>query len=78
MPSPASCGRSVRSSITAEHVVLATGSEPVALARLCHSAARSFPRLEALSLQSLPRSLAVIGAGYIGLELGSAFRKLGV
>src|SRR5207253_1429413 len=32
---------------------------------------------EALSLDQLPQSLAIIGAGYIGLELGIAFRKLG-
>src|SRR5207248_6900037 len=32
---------------------------------------------EALSLTELPRRLAVVGAGYIGLELGIAFRKLG-
>jgi len=64
-------------SITAEHVVLATGSEPVALPGLPFGGP-IISSTEALSLQSLPRSLAVIGAGYIGLELGSAFRKLGV
>src|SRR5262249_22358798 len=32
---------------------------------------------EALSLSGLPRHLAIVGAGYIGLELGIAFRKLG-
>src|SRR5258708_6759281 len=32
---------------------------------------------EALSLPAVPERLAVIGAGYIGLELGTAFRKLG-
>ncbi|MBM0105477.1 dihydrolipoyl dehydrogenase [Steroidobacter sp. S1-65] len=63
--------------ITAEHVVLATGSEPVALPGLPFGGP-IISSTEALSLQSLPRSLAVIGAGYIGLELGSAFRKLGV
>lgn len=64
-------------SIAAEHVVLATGSEPVALPGLPFGGP-IISSTEALSLQSLPRSLAVIGAGYIGLELGSAFRKLGV
>lgn len=64
-------------SISAEHVVLATGSEPVALPGLPFGGT-VISSTEALSLQSLPRSLAVIGAGYIGLELGSAFRKLGV
>ncbi len=63
--------------ITAEHVVLATGSEPVALPGLPFGGP-IISSTEALSLQSLPRSLAVVGAGYIGLELGIAFRKMGV
>jgi dihydrolipoamide dehydrogenase len=63
--------------ISAEHVVLATGSEPVALPGLPFGGP-ILSSTEALSLQSLPGSLAVIGAGYIGLELGTAFRKLGV
>lgn len=33
---------------------------------------------EALSLPALPKKMIVIGAGYIGLELGSHFNKLGV
>ena len=32
---------------------------------------------EALSLDDVPKKLVVVGAGYIGLELGIAFRKLG-
>jgi dihydrolipoamide dehydrogenase len=63
--------------IAAEHVVLATGSEPVELSGLPFGGP-VVSSTEALSLQSLPRSVAVVGAGYIGLELGSAFRKLGV
>jgi dihydrolipoamide dehydrogenase len=58
-------------------VVLATGSEPVALPGMPFGGP-IISSTEALSLQTLPSSLAVIGAGYIGLELGSAFRKLGV
>lgn len=63
--------------ITAEHVVLANGSEPVELPHLPFGGS-IISSTEALSLQQLPRRLAVVGAGYIGLELGSAFRKLGV
>jgi dihydrolipoamide dehydrogenase len=62
--------------ITAEHVVLATGSEPVPLPALPFGD-DVISSTEALSLPELPRRLAVIGAGYIGLELGTAFRKLG-
>jgi dihydrolipoamide dehydrogenase len=63
--------------ISAEHVVLATGSEPAELSGLPFGG-DIISSTEALSLQALPRSVAVVGAGYIGLELGSAFRKLGV
>src|SRR5437588_1573202 len=61
--------------ITAEHVVLATGSEPVPLPALPFGG-DVISSTEALSLSELPERLAVIGAGYIGLELGIAFRKL--
>jgi len=62
--------------ITAEHVVLAAGSEPAALAGLPFGG-KVISSTEALSLSELPQRFAVIGAGYIGLELGIAFRKLG-
>jgi len=62
--------------ISAEHVVLATGSEPVPLAGLPFGGG-VISSTKALSLPELPKRLAVIGAGYIGLELGIAFRKLG-
>jgi dihydrolipoamide dehydrogenase len=62
--------------IIAEHVVLATGSEPVPLPVLPFGG-DVISSTEALSLLQLPEGLAVIGAGYIGLELGTAFRKLG-
>lgn len=62
--------------ITAEQVVLAAGSEPAALAVLPFGG-DVISSTEALSLPQLPRRLAVVGAGYIGLELGIAFRKLG-
>ena len=62
--------------ITAEHVILATGSVPVELAGLPFGG-KVITSTEALSLASVPRRLVVVGAGYIGLELGIAFRKLG-
>jgi dihydrolipoamide dehydrogenase len=62
--------------ITAEHVILATGSEPVALSGLPFGG-NVISSTEALSLSELPQSLVVVGAGYIGLELGSTYRKLG-
>ncbi|MFI4948760.1 MAG: dihydrolipoyl dehydrogenase [Alphaproteobacteria bacterium] len=62
--------------ITAEHVILANGSEPVALPGLPFGG-KVISSTEALSLAALPERLVVVGAGYIGLELGIAFRKLG-
>ena len=62
--------------ISAEHVILATGSVPVELPFLPFGGP-VISSTEALSLQELPRDLVVVGAGYIGLELGIAFAKLG-
>ncbi len=62
--------------ITSEHVILATGSEPAPLPGLPFGGA-VISSTEALSLPVLPQHLVIVGAGYIGLELGSAFRKLG-
>ncbi len=62
--------------ISAEHVILATGSEPVELPFL-RFGGDVISSTEALSLDKVPGKLAVVGGGYIGLELGIAFRKLG-
>ncbi|MCT7665056.1 dihydrolipoyl dehydrogenase [Shinella kummerowiae] len=62
--------------IRAETVVIATGSEPVALPSLPFGGA-VLSSTEALSLGSVPKTLAVVGGGYIGLELGTAFAKMG-
>lgn len=62
--------------IAAEHVVLAAGSEPVGLESLPWSD-DVISSTEALMLDRLPERLAVVGAGYIGLELGMALAKLG-
>ena len=62
--------------VRAEHVVLATGSEPVELAALPFGG-RVISSTGALALAQVPARLVVVGAGYIGLELGTAFAKLG-
>jgi len=62
--------------IQAEHVVLATGSVPASLPPLPFGG-KVISSTEALSLAAIPERLAVVGAGYIGLELGTAFAKLG-
>jgi dihydrolipoamide dehydrogenase len=62
--------------ISAEHVILANGSLPVELPSLPFGGI-VISSTEALSLESLPRRLVIIGGGYIGIEMGTAFRKLG-
>jgi dihydrolipoamide dehydrogenase len=62
--------------ISAEHVILANGSLPVELPSLPFGGI-VISSTEALSLESLPRCLVIVGGGYIGIELGCAFRKLG-
>ncbi|HEX4078698.1 MAG TPA: dihydrolipoyl dehydrogenase [Rhizomicrobium sp.] len=62
--------------ITAEHVILANGSVSSELPFLPFGGP-VISSSEALSLEALPEKLVVIGAGYIGLELGIALRKLG-
>ncbi len=62
--------------IRAEHVVLATGSEPVELPFLPFGG-RVISSTGALALPKVPERLVVVGAGYIGLELGTAYAKLG-
>ena len=62
--------------IVAETVILATGSVAAALPHIGFGG-DVISSTEALALDALPKRLVVIGAGYIGLELGSAFRKFG-
>ncbi|WP_170430264.1 dihydrolipoyl dehydrogenase [Ruegeria arenilitoris] len=62
--------------ITAEYIVIASGSAPVELPFLPFGG-DILSSTEALALGDVPESLAVVGGGYIGLELGTAFAKLG-
>jgi dihydrolipoamide dehydrogenase len=62
--------------IRAETIVIATGSEPVELPFLPFGGP-VISSTEALSLKTVPQKLVVVGGGYIGLELGTAFAKLG-
>ncbi len=61
--------------LQAEHVVIATGSRAVSLPSLPFGG-NVISSTEALALTSVPDSLAIVGGGYIGLELGTAFAKL--
>ena len=63
--------------LRATSILLATGSEPVELPGLPFDGARIVSSTEALSFEEVPKHLVVIGAGAIGLELGSVWRRLG-
>ncbi|ESZ23136.1 dihydrolipoyl dehydrogenase [Mesorhizobium sp. L2C084A000] len=62
--------------IRAEAIVIATGSTPVELPFLPFGGP-VISSTEALALSDVPKKLAVVGGGYIGLELGMAFAKMG-
>ena len=60
-----------------EQAVIATGSSPMQLSGLEMDGEKVIGSAEALSLEQVPERLVVVGAGYIGLELGSVYAKLG-
>ena len=62
--------------IRAETIVIATGSAPVELPFMPFGG-NVISSTEALALKEVPKALAVVGGGYIGLELGTAYAKLG-
>lgn len=61
----------------ARNIVIATGSEPAGLPGVAVDDRRVVDSTGALSLPEVPKHLVVIGAGVIGLELGSVWRRLG-
>jgi len=63
--------------IEADAIVIATGSEPTPLKGVDIDEKRIVSSTGALELSSVPKHLVVIGGGYIGLEMGSVWRRLG-
>ncbi len=64
-------------SLQAESILLATGSEPVSVPGLDFDGKYILSSTEALNLRTVPKKLGVVGGGYIGLELGSVWMRLG-
>ncbi|HEY1859366.1 MAG TPA: dihydrolipoyl dehydrogenase [Gemmataceae bacterium] len=60
-----------------EAILLATGSEPIGLPALPFDGAAIVSSTEALAFERVPEHLIVVGGGYIGLELGSVWSRLG-
>ncbi len=63
--------------LTTKHILLATGSAPIALPFLPFDGNVVVSSTEALSFPSVPKHLIVVGGGVIGLELGSVWKRLG-
>ncbi|HXQ15206.1 MAG TPA: dihydrolipoyl dehydrogenase [Caulobacteraceae bacterium] len=63
--------------LDAKNIVIATGSEPAPLGGVTVDQKRIVDSTGALALPEVPKTLIVIGAGVIGLELGSVWRRLG-
>jgi dihydrolipoamide dehydrogenase len=66
-----------KTELAAKHVVLASGSVPMELGSVPFDGKDILDSWGALDLDAVPKRLAVIGAGVIGLELGSVWRRLG-
>jgi len=68
---------STNDTLTAENIIIATGSQPMHLKGVEYDGDFIGDSTTALSYSSVPRRLVVIGGGYIGLELGSVWSRLG-
>jgi dihydrolipoamide dehydrogenase len=70
-------GASGVATYSTKNVLIATGSAPIELPTLPFDGKNILSSTQALSLAEVPKKLMVIGAGYIGVELGSVWRRLG-
>ncbi len=66
-----------KKTLEADNIIIASGSEPVALDIAPFDGERILDSRGALTLPEVPKRLGVIGAGYIGVELGSVWSRLG-
>ena len=66
-----------KDTLTFEHCIIATGSVPTRIPGLSIDSPRLMDSTGALDLPDVPKSLLVVGGGYIGLELGSVYAALG-
>lgn len=66
-----------KTEIKGDHIVIATGSEPITPPAFNYDGNRVITSTEALEITSVPKSMVIIGGGVIGLELGSVYGRLG-
>ena len=66
-----------KETLTATHFVIATGSRVAQIPTLPFNGKNILSSTEALSLKQLPKEMVVIGGGFIGIEIGTVYAKLG-
>jgi dihydrolipoamide dehydrogenase len=64
-------------SVTADNIIIATGSKPTPLPFAPFDKKRIISSTEALELQEIPKHLIIVGGGVIGMELGSVYARIG-
>lgn len=70
-------GASGKDTVTANHFVIATGSRVVQIPILPFNGKNIIDSTQALDLKTIPKKLIVVGGGFIGLEIGTAYAKFG-
>jgi len=70
-------GKGKVQTLKAKTILLATGSEPMAVPGMAFDGDYIISSTEALRLDTVPKHLGIVGGGYIGLELGSVWLRLG-
>ena len=63
--------------IQSDNIIISTGSEPASLPGIIFDEEKIISSSGALSLKSVPKKMVVVGGGYIGLEMGSVWSRLG-
>ena len=70
-------GKGKAETLEAKKILLATGSEPMSVPGMEYDGKHIISSTEALRLNTVPKHLGIVGGGYIGLELGSVWLRLG-
>ncbi|MFT5617016.1 MAG: dihydrolipoamide dehydrogenase [Arenicella sp.] len=70
-------GKGASTEIKTKNVIIATGSKPIVIGGVEYDKKRVITSTEALNLKEIPKHILIIGAGVIGLEMGSVYGRLG-
>jgi dihydrolipoamide dehydrogenase len=70
-------GKSDVTTIRFKHAIIATGSSPIEVSPFPYANPLVISSTEALQLDHVPKNMVIIGGGYIGIELGNVYAKLG-